>query len=324
MQTTEPPPLAIPAHSHAAAYNRRKKITVILNASAGSGCTRDFADGLVEKFAACGLTAVVTLAENGHALLAAAEQAVRDEDVATVVAGGGDGTLNAVASGLVGTGIVFGVLPLGTLNHFAKDLGIPLNLDEAIRTIAAGHCIQVDTGEVNGRVFLNNSSLGLYPDTVRRRELQQSRLGRSKWLAFFWAALTSLRRHPFLHLTLTVDDNVYRKRTLFVFMGNNEYTMEGFHIGGRARLDAGLLSLYVAHRTSRLGLLVLALRAVVGRLRQARDFDVLLAKHVVIESRHQQIRVATDGEVNQMHTPLSYRIVPKSLNVLVPKPASGP
>ncbi len=258
------------------------------------------------------------MAKNGQALVTAAQQAVRDGDVGLVVAGGGDGTLNAVASGLVGTDVVFGVLPLGTLNHFAKDLGIPLNLDEAIRIIAAGHIVKVDTGEVNGRVFLNNSSLGLYPDTVRRRELQQSRLGRGKWLAFLWAAVTSLRRYPFLHLTLTVGEKTYQKRTLFVFIGNNAYVMQGFNIGARAALDAGRLSLYAAHRASRLGLVVLALRAVVGRLRQAKDFDVLFAKNLTIESRHKQVRVATDGEVNQMHTPLNYRIVPRSLNVLVP------
>jgi diacylglycerol kinase family enzyme len=310
--------------NHPPIQRQIKDLRVILNASAGSGCSRDFADGLVEKFAACGLNALVTLAENGDALVEATQQAVRDDSVGMVVAGGGDGTLNAVASGLVGTNIVFGVLPLGTLNHFAKDLGIPLNMDEAIRTIAAGHCVKVDTAEVNGRVFLNNSSLGLYPDTVRRRELQQSRLGRGKWLAFFWAAVTSLRRHPFLHLTLTADDKVYRKRTLFVFIGNNEYIMEGFHIGGRKVLDAGRLSLYAAQRNSRLGLVVLALRAVVGRLRQAKDFDVLFAKNLTIESRHKQVRVATDGEVNQMRTPLSYRIVPKSLIVLVPHPAMEP
>lgn len=302
-------------------YSHGQKVTVILNASAGSGCTRDFADSLVEKFAACGLNAGVTLAKNGRALVAAARQAVCD-GVTMVVAGGGDGTLNAVASELVGTALVFGVLPLGTLNHFAKDLGIPLNAEEAIRTIAAGHCISVDTGEVNGRVFLNNSSLGLYPDTVRRRELQQSRLGRGKWLAFFWAAVTSLRRYPFLHLTLTVDDKIYKKRTPFIFIGNNDYVMEGFNIGARQALDAGRLSLYAAHPTSRLGLLLLALRAVFGRLRQAVDFDVLSAKNLMIESRHKQIRVATDGEVNLMHTPLNYRIVPKSLNVLVPQPAA--
>jgi YegS/Rv2252/BmrU family lipid kinase len=299
-----------------------KKISVILNASAGSGCTRASADSFVERFSACGLDASVTLARDGRALVAAAKQAVSD-GAATVVAGGGDGTLNAVAAELVGTGAVFGILPLGTLNHFAKDLGIPLDINEAIRTIAAGHTTSVDTAEVNGRAFLNNSSLGLYPDTVRRRELQQSRLGRSKWLAFFWAALTSLRRHPFLHLTLNVDGQSLRQRTLFIFIGNNDYIMEGFNIGARRALDAGRLSLYFSSRTSRAGLLLLALRAVFGRLRQAKDFKVLSAQNLTIESRHKQLRVATDGEVNLMSTPLKYRIVPKSLQVLVPGGSPG-
>ena len=295
-----------------------KKVSVILNASAGSGCTRAAADSFVEKFASCGLDVHVTLAEDGNALVTAAQHAVRD-GAALVVVGGGDGTLNAVAAELVGTNTVFGILPLGTLNHFAKDLGIPLNIDEAIRTIAAGHITSVDTAEVNGRVFLNNSSLGLYPDTVRRRELQQSRLGRGKWLAFFWAAVTTLRRHPFLHLTLKVNGESLRQRTLFLFVGNNDYTMEGFNIGARKSLSAGRLSLYFAQRASRGGLLLLALQAVFGRLRQTKDFKVLSTQNLTIESRHRQLRVSTDGEVNLMNTPLMYRIVPKSLQVLVPR-----
>ena len=295
-----------------------KKVSVILNASAGLGCTRASADSFVEKFASCGLDAHVTLAEDGNALVIAAQQAVRN-GAALVVVGGGDGTLNAVAAQLVGTDTVFGILPLGTLNHFAKDLGIPLDIDEAIRTSAAGHTTSVDTAEVNGRVFLNNSSLGLYPDTVRRRELQQSRLGRGKWLAFFWAAITTLRRHPFLHLTLNVNGECLRQRTLFLFVGNNDYTMEGFNIGARKALNAGRLSLYFAQRASRGGLLLLALQAVFGRLRQAKDFAVLSTQNLTIESRHRQLRVSTDGEVNLMNTPLLYRIVPKSLRVLMPR-----
>ena len=293
-------------------------LAVILNASAGSGCTREVADGFVAKFAACGLDASVTLAKDGSALEAAARDAIA-RGVATVVAGGGDGTLNAVASALVGTATHFGILPLGTFNHFAKDLGIPLEVDEAIRTIADGRVTQVDTAEVNGHVFLNNSSLGLYPETVRHRELQQRRLGRSKWPAFFRAAFASLRRYPFLDLTLTMGGQRVRQRTPFIFIGNNEYVMEGFNIGARARLDAGLLSLYFASGTGRFRLLMLALRAVVGRLRQARDFQAVTTTALTIESRHKQIRVSTDGEVNLMTTPLIYRLRPISLNVIVPR-----
>jgi YegS/Rv2252/BmrU family lipid kinase len=293
------------------------KLAIILNASAGTGCDENFARSIADKFAAHGMDASVTLAKDGSDLVTTAKQAVKD-GVHIVVAGGGDGTLNAVASELIGHNVALGVLPMGTLNHFAKDLGIPLALDDAIATIAAGNRTRIDTAEVNGTSFLNNSSLGLYPDTVHRRELQQSRLGRSKWPAFFWAALTSLKRYPFLNLTLTTDQTSYQQRTPFIFIGNNDYIMEGFNIGGRSSLKDGRLSLYFAHQTSRFGLLLLAMRAVFGKLKQAKDFEVLSATMLTIESRHQQLRVSTDGEVNLMDTPLVYRIKPASLQVLVP------
>ena len=293
---------------------------VILNASAGGGCNAEFADNLAGKFQDAGLHVRVTLAASGDELVQTAERAV-GEGYKTIVAGGGDGTLNAVASALVGSDVAFGILPLGTLNHFAKDLRIPLDLDSAVRTIAEGHTVPVDAGEINGRLFLNNSSLGLYPDTVRERERQQKRLGRGKWLAFFWAAVTALRRYPFLDLTISLGGKVFKRRTPFIFIGNNAYLMEGFNIGERERLDGANLSLYVVQRTGRMGLLALALRALFGRLRQAKDFDMLLAREIVIDTRHRAIRVSTDGEVSRMSPPLRYRIVPAALKVIVPKDA---
>ena len=290
---------------------------VILNGSAGGGCNAEFASNLAAKFQDLGLNVHVTLAANGDELVQTAERAV-SEGCKTVVAGGGDGTLNAVASALVGTDVAFGILPLGTLNHFAKDLHIPLALDDAVRTVALGHTVQVDAGEINGRLFLNNSSLGLYPDTVRERDRQQKRLGRAKWLAFFWAAVAALRRYPFLDLTISLGSEVYQRRTPFIFIGNNEYSMEGFTIGERERLDAANLSLYVVQRTGRMGLLALAARALFGRLRQAKDFDALLVREIVINTRHRTIRVSTDGEVSRMTPPLRYRIRPAALKVIVP------
>ena len=154
----------------------------------------------------------------------------------------------------------------------------PLGLDDAIRNIAEGRRHRVDVGEVNGRIFLNNSSLGLYPDIVRDREKQQRRLGRGKWLAAGWATIGALRRYPFLSVRLIIEDEEHARRTPFVFIGNNDYTMEGFAIGERKRLDGGKLSLYVAQRPGRLGLLRLGWRALWGRLAQERDFDVLSAE----------------------------------------------
>ncbi|CAN5375705.1 diacylglycerol kinase family protein [soil metagenome] len=299
-----------------------RQITVIINASSGAGCTAEWAKDVGEKFKAGGLDARVVLAKSGAEIIDTAKRAVKDA-CAIVVAGGGDGTINAVAGVLAGTGISFGVLPMGTLNHFARDLGIPAELDDAIANISTGQVVEVDAGEVNGSIFVNNSSLGLYPDIVRDREKQQRRLGRGKWLAFCWATLAALRRFPFLNVRLSLNGDEHLRSTPFVFIGNNEYKMEGFNIGERERLNAGTLSLYVAQRPGRWGLLRLALHALFGSLRQARDFDAVLAKEIVIETRRKRIRVATDGEVNVMESPLRYRILPAALRVIVPKPSSA-
>jgi diacylglycerol kinase family enzyme len=219
---------------------------------------------------------------------------------------------------MIGTNKVLGVLPFGTLNHFAKDLQIPLELEGAVQTIIAGHTIEVDVGEVNERIFLNNSSLGLYPSIVREREKKQ-RLGHGKWPAFIWAALAVMRRYPFLEIRLSVEGEQLILKTPFVFIGNNEYEMESLNVGGRTRLDAGKLSLYLTHRTGRLGLIILAVRGLLGRLRQKRDFVVLLTEEIWLATKHRRVRVAFDGEVTVMEPPLHYRIHARTLRVLVPE-----
>ena len=293
-------------------------IAVILNISAGADDKKAVADNLTAIFRSGGLDAHVTLTSSGAEIIEAARHAARQK-ARVVVAGGGDGTINTVASILVGSNIALGVLPLGTLNHFAKDLNIPLELEAATHNIIAGHAIQIDVGEVNGRIFLNNSSLGLYPTMVIHREKQQERLGRRKWPAFVWATLTMLRRYPFMNVRLSTNDQELIRRTPFVFIGNNEYLMDGFNIGVRGCLDAGQLSLYVPHRTGRLGLLRLALRALFGRLREAKDFDALCTKSISIETHRKRLHVAIDGEVTLMDTPLHYRVRPGALRVIVPQ-----
>lgn len=291
-------------------------ISVIINADAGLGHDSARAEALADQFRAHGLQASITLAHGGAQITAAARRALA-EGVATVVAGGGDGSVNAVASVLAGSPVRLGVLPLGTLNHFAKDLKIPLALDQAIANIAHGETVRIDVGEVNGRIFLNNSSLGMYPDIVRDREHQQRHLGRGKWPAFGWAVLGALRRFPFLSVKLKVNGAEHARRTPFVFIGNNEY-LQGLTIGERQRLDSGVLSLYAAQRCTRLGLVGLAFRALLGRLAQARDFDVVLAPELAIESHHRRMRVAIDGEVELMTPPLHYRSRAAALSVIVP------
>lgn len=292
---------------------------VIINASSGTNDKKEARESLAKLFASAGIEARISLAESGEEIINLARRAVED-NCQPIIAGGGDGTINAVASVMIDTDRTLGVLPLGTLNHFAKDLKIPLDLESAARVCLEGREAMIDVGEVNDRVFLNNSSLGLYPSIVRHREKQQEQLGRGKWPAFIWATLTMLKRYPFLNVRLSTDEQTLIRHTPFVFVGNNEYEMESFNIGARSCIDAGHLSLYVAHRTGRLGLLRLAWRALLGGLRDEQDFDAMCSKEIWIETRHnRRLRVATDGEVTVMKTPLHYRIRPGALRVLVPK-----
>lgn len=295
-----------------------KRACVIVNGSAGNGHDDAAAEQMRRLFGANGWDADVRLADGGEAIIGAARAALAAHSYDAIVAGGGDGTVNAVASVVAGSEQAFGVLPLGTLNHFAKDLGLPLKLEEAVGAIAHGRVLKVDVGEVNGVIFLNNSSLGLYPDIVRDRERQQRRLGRGKWPAALWATMAALRRYPFLDVTLKLEQGEHQRRTPFVFIGNNEYTMEGLAIGERSSLTDGKLSLYVAQRPGRMALLRFAILGMLGKLKQARDFDAVLVEAMTVEARRARLRVATDGEVNVMETPLHYRVRPGALSVLIP------
>ncbi|CAN5555564.1 diacylglycerol kinase family protein [soil metagenome] len=297
---------------------------VILNRAAGTAAHQPGVtdEAIRELFTSRAVDVEIRHPDENRTLPEVARRAAAGGDEVVVV-GGGDGTVSCVAGALAGSGKTLGVLPLGTLNHFAKDLGLPLDLPTAVETIVHGQVRAVDVAEVNGRVFINNSSLGIYPRIVASRERQQSERARGKWTAFAWATLRAFRRFPFLNLRLKMAEQQLERRTAFVFVGNNEYQMTGFNLGGRSRLDAGKLGLYLTHRTGRLGLFRLAFHALRGRLKQAEDFDSFAVEEATIETRHARLLVATDGEVAMMETPLHYRVRPRALRVLVPHGNDG-
>jgi diacylglycerol kinase family enzyme len=290
---------------------------VILNASAGSVAKSGNVESMVRELFDEQRVDAEIISVAGKDVSAAARQAVAGHHQ-TIVAGGGDGTVSTVAALVAGTEKTLGVLPLGTLNHFAKDLRVPLNLEGAVRTIAERHIASVDVGEVNGRVFINNSSLGIYPHIVHRRLVEQMRLRIGKWPAFIWGSMHAFRRFPFLKLRVEVEGKTLRRETAFLFVGNNEYEMTGFRIGARKRLDAGKLGLYLTHRIGRWGLIRLAVRALLGHLSQEKDFEAYLVAEAFVEARRHLILVATDGEVRWMELPLHYRSRPGALRVIVP------
>jgi YegS/Rv2252/BmrU family lipid kinase len=296
-------------------------VKIIISASAGNGDNHRLRERLVSIFNENEVSVDISLAQSGSEVIELARDAARGP-YKVLVAAGGDGTVNSVASTLVDSDKILGVLPTGTLNHFARDLGIPFDLKAAAHTIVAGHTTEVDVAEVNKRIFLNNSSLGLYPIIVRERQ-KRERLGLRKWPAFIWAAIQAFRRYPFLDVRLRVNGEFLDRTTPFVFIGNNEYAMDAFNIGLRPRLDRGVLSIYITDRTTRLGLITLALRALVGRLRDDKDFLAISSEHVEIETARKRLRVAFDGEIDVMEAPLRYRVRTRALRVIVPKEAEA-
>jgi diacylglycerol kinase family enzyme len=290
------------------------RAVIILNPLAGPGGTGG--RRALEILKAGGWEVEQVEASDGAGMQAAAKRAVA-AGAGAVVAAGGDGTVSAVASVVAGSKAILGVIPLGTLNHFARDLCIPLDPRDAAKVLLNGNTGRVDVGEVNGRRFINNSSLGLYPSIVRYRE-NREKTGWSRLVAFGAACLVALRRYRFLRLRMEVDGKIYNRRSPFLFVGNNRYEIEGLRLGRRNRLDEGKLSLYLSDRTGRLGLMRIAVSALLKRLRMQEDFVVLPAQAVIVNAHRKRIQVALDGEVMKLHPPLSYTIHPAMLQVFLP------
>lgn len=298
-------------------------VDVILNKGSGKLDKQSLVTTIRTTLSSCGVDARVHLVEGGPQLVAAAARAAAgDADV--IVAGGGDGTIGTVSKQLVGTGKTLGVLPLGTFNYFARNLDVPLELDAALTLLAVGEPRSIDIGEVNGHVFLNNASIGLYPAVLAKREHIYRRFGRSQLLAYTSAALALIRPPGLLNLTLTADGSLMSRRTPLLFIGTNAYQLESFAVAGRTCLQNRRLVLYVTRPLGAAGLFKLAGRAWVRGLHGATEFEVVCASEVTVSLRRRRIGVAMDGEVKHLEAPLRFAMRRGALSVIGGTPASEP
>lgn len=297
------------------------KFIVILNEKAGAtgnGSDDTSPDALRTAFAAAGAEAVV------HALppdrmADALRDAVKTRPDAVII-GGGDGTVRSAAAALAGTGIPLGVLPLGTLNHFAKDLKMPPAVNDAVTALAAGVVREVDIGEVNDEVFINNCSLGAYADAVRRRDALREQHGHGKKRAMLRASFETFRRLRRLRLRITLGGDEPRAvRTPVVVIANNRYSGHVLNKSMRARLDEGRLWLYTAHVHRHLAALRMVLQSLVRRLDAADALATEPATEITIENQGGPLPVAIDGEPVELQSPLRFRIRPRALKVLAPR-----
>jgi YegS/Rv2252/BmrU family lipid kinase len=293
---------------------------VILNSASGAGGADAARESITSRLQQSNVEVEFLTLEEGLDLAAEVRRHVAT-GVTLVIAGGGDGTVNAVGNAILGLPVRLGVLPLGTLNHFARDLGIPLDLEAALDVVVAGHTMPVDAAEVNGRIFINNSSVGLYPRIVRLRERYQRRRT-SKWIIAAWATLRVMRTGRPLRVQLTVEGAQVMRTTPLVFIGNNAYRMAGFEAGSRESLQGGTLALYVVKTTGRWRLLRLFWRILARTAQRSGELAMLLTPTATIDvpgdASVTRMEVATDGEVVVLDLPLVYRSLPGVFDICVP------
>jgi len=289
------------------------ELVILLNEGAGRGEAGRAEAALRTQVAASGLRARV-VAVSGAPIERCAVEVVRDTRAATPVAAGGDGTVRAVATAVAGTGRPFGIVPLGTRNHFARDLGLPLDLEGAVAVLRRGAGRPVDAGDVNGLLFLNNASLGLYPRCVRERRLGQTR---ARWTAMIASAWRVARRRDRLHLRVRTSDGAERSiRASIVLVGNNRCTLGGLDLGTRPSLSEGALSVVLAAPEGVAAKLGLVRKALLGRLEPGVDYRELRTPRLVLESERTRLPVALDGEGFTLESPLTFRSRAGVLRVL--------
>lgn len=231
--------------------------------------------------------------------------------------GGGDGTLRTAARYLAGTGKVFGVLPFGTMNLLARDLGIPLDPELAIRALAEAPVDRIDIGRINGMPFLNKSALGLYPEMIIDRERRRRLFGYGKWPAMLRAAWRALRRHRTMRVTLEVDGVRREIESPALVVATNGYEFRAGRLFRRPDLASGELTLYVSHARDWLGSIGQVARLFLGTLHADPELEILRSRAITIEFERTR-PIANDGEVDFLGGPIRYAIDPRALTVRYP------
>ncbi|HEV2718793.1 MAG TPA: diacylglycerol kinase family protein [Thermoanaerobaculia bacterium] len=230
------------------------------------------------------------------------------------IAAGGDGTVNCVIQPLINSDATLGVIPLGTFNHFARDAGVPMEWREALETALTGTTRQVDAARVNDRFFVNNLSLGLYPELVARREER----GRDtpRWKARLYAAYGTLRKYPHVTVALESEHHQMAVRTHVLMVSNNQYDLSRIGVDApRNTLEEGRLSVYWLPHLRRITLMRFLAHYLAGRVHETPGFRSFRTSRMKVHASKQHLRAGVDGELFTFPLPLVITIVPKSLLV---------
>jgi YegS/Rv2252/BmrU family lipid kinase len=285
---------------------------LFLNQRAGSFSAADESD-LRAKASELGLQVVdVVRSTNTRQIV----QSALAEGVKNFVVAGGDGSIHHVLQALVGTEGILGVLPAGTVNHLARDLGLPTDWRQALDVAVRGSISQIDTGRVNDLYFVNSLMLGVYPTISEYRE--RFRRTHSKWRAYVKATRLATRSLDSVNLVLEIDGRLEAIRTNFFAVAVNWYDLSRAGlVAPKASVNDGRLTVYTLHLENRLAFIRAAARFFRGRIAETEGFRSIRAAELRVDSVHRRLKVAIDGEPVTLKTPLQIAAVPSSLLVRV-------
>lgn len=299
---------------------------VVLNAGSGSVAGAERRDAITRVLDAAHRAHEVTLVAAPSGVAEAARRAVARARAhgGAVVAAGGDGTINAVAQAVLGSGCPLGILPQGTFNYFGRTNGVPTELEAATRALLRARPTPIRVGLVNDRVFLVNASVGLYPDLLQDRESWKRRYGRSRVVALAAALATVLRGYRPLRLELGEGGTTRTVRTATLFVGNNPLQLARLGLPVDDAIGDGRLAAILVPPIGAAGLLWLALRGALGELGDAPslvrfDFERLTVRPSRLRPRR-RIVVATDGEILRLEAPLRFGVAPEPILLMAPHP----
>ncbi len=306
-----------------AAVKADAPLFIVLNAGAGKHDAGDTQQTLARVFDAAGRRHEFLLIEDAADIDRTAKEAVRlaCEQGGIVVAGGGDGTINGIAQHVLGHSCAFGVLPQGTFNYFGRVHGISQETEVAATALLRAVPTPVQVGLINDKIFLVNASVGLYTRLLEDRETAKARLGRSRLVAIGAGLMTLIRHRRQLRLTLEAGGQTREIRTPSLFVGNNRLQFDRLGLPEGEALEHGRLAAVVVRPIGALAMLGLALRGALGRLGEAENVTSFPIQRLTVHPhRRRMIKIATDGEVTRMRPPLVFRVAPRPLLLMVPRP----
>ncbi|ALM82933.1 diacylglycerol kinase family protein [Bordetella sp. N] len=304
----------------------REPLFIVFNGGSGNDDSARTRAKIEELLGQAGRTFTLLAVDDPTTLPQVAERAVKlaGDAGGVVVAAGGDGTLNAVAAAVLPSGLPFGILPRGTFNYFGRTYGISRETEESVASLLDARIEPVQVGLLDGRPFLVNASLGLYPQLLEDREAYKQKLGRRRWVALISAIVTLMRTPARLDLELSSHGERRLLRTPTLVVGNNALQLEQLGLPDAAHLEDNRLVAMAAKPVGTLALYGLMVMGALSRLGEASNvisfgFDTLTVRP---RGGRRRIKVAMDGEIFWTRAPLVFAVAPQRLHLLVPRDSS--